>query len=103
MFARIRATTKWNIDGPMLWGYFFFDTDRQKLEQVASALRGSGFQVVSVEPTEGGRFMLHVEQVEVHTPASLQARNAEFYAIARKYSVSSYDGMDVGPVPKATQ
>ena len=26
MFEGIRAQTKWNIDGDMLWGYFFYDT-----------------------------------------------------------------------------
>jgi hypothetical protein len=103
MFARIRTTTKWNIDGPMLWGYFFFDPDRKKLEQVANALRGSGYQVVGIEPTESKTFMLHVERIEIHTPTSLHARNVEFHAIATKYSVASYDGMDVGPPPEATQ
>ena len=38
-----------------------------------------------------------VERVEKHTPASLHARNQQFYALADKFAVDVYDGMDVGP------
>ena len=27
MFANMCADTKWDVDGEMLWGYFFTDTD----------------------------------------------------------------------------
>jgi len=30
----------------------------------------------------------------------LHARNAEFYQLAEKFELESYDGMDVGPVGK---
>jgi len=100
MFARMRTSTKWNVDGPMLWGYFFVDPSAQKLEQVGKELQASGYRVVGIEPmAEHKGFMLHVERAEVHTPTSLNARNSDLYAIAKKYSVASYDGMDVGPIP----
>jgi hypothetical protein len=100
MFARMRTNTKWNVDGPMLWGYFFVDPSAQKLEQIARELEAIGYRVVAIGPMiEQRKFMLHVERVEVHTPRSLNVRNIDLYAIAEKYSVASYDGMDVGPVP----
>jgi hypothetical protein len=40
---------------------------------------------------------LQVEKVETHTPASLDARNQEFYTLAGRNGIS-YNGMDVGPV-----
>lgn len=100
MFASMRAKTKWNIDGPLLWGYFFLDPSEGKLEAVAKEMDAIGYHVVGVQQVGAGQFFrLHVERVETHTPSSLNARNAEFYAFVEKRALASYDGMDVGPVP----
>ncbi len=100
MFANMRAQTKWNIDGPLLWGYFFFDPSVEKLQRAASLLAATGYTVVGISPvSQRGTFRLHVEKVELHTPASLHARNTEFYALAGELQIASYDGMDVGPSP----
>jgi hypothetical protein len=99
MFANMRAKAPWNVDGPLLWGYFFFDPRREKLERAATELQASGYKVVGISQVSGQeRFRLHVERVEIHTPVSLNARNQEFYALADRLSIASYDGMDVGPV-----
>jgi Regulator of ribonuclease activity B len=98
MFANMRAKTKWNVDGPLLWGYFFYDRNKSKLEQAAIELKAAGYRFVSIEPQpEKSVFKLHVEKVEVHSPTSLQKRNSELYALAAKHALESYDGMDVGP------
>ena len=47
---------------------------------------------------EEAYWFLHVEREEVHSPRSLHARNAEFYALAEAHDLLSYDGMDVGPI-----
>jgi hypothetical protein len=100
MFANMRANTKWNIDGPLLWGYFFFDPSEDKLTQAGVELENAGYHLVGVGPVQGKPlFRLHVEKVEVHTPSSLNQRNIEFYEFAEKHSIASYDGMDVGPAP----
>ena len=104
MFANIRAKTKWNVDGPLLWGYFFFDPSQGKLKQAATELEAAGYRVVSIEAVENKPlFRLHIEKVEVHNPTSLHLRNTEFYAFAEKHSLASYDGMDVGPVPASSK
>lgn len=101
MFSDMRARTPWNVDGPLLWGYFFFDTKASRLEQIASELAPLGYRLVSLEEVQGkGTFRLHVEKIETHTPETLNKRNGEFYALAEKYGVASYDGMDVGPLHK---
>ena len=100
MFSDMRARAPWNVDGPLLWGYFFFDPSEQKLRNVAKELE-KNYRVVSVAEVPGRRsFRLHVEKVEVHTPASLHARNLEFYELAARFGLASYDGMDVGPAPR---
>ena len=100
MFANMRAKTRWNVDGPLLWGYFFFDSSSAKLKRASTELEALGYRVVGIQPVQGGpQLRLHVEKVEVHTPATLHARNVEFYALAERLTMASYDGMDVGPAP----
>lgn len=103
MFSQMRAKTPWNVDGPLLWGYFFLDGSRVKLELAASELASKGYRVVGIEPAGAGRYRLHVERIEVHSPASLDSRNQELYALADRLEIASYDGMDVGPVGPMTK
>ena len=99
MFANMRAKTPWKVDGPMLWGYFFFDPSESRLQPLAAHLGSAGYRLVALEPTdEGDLFQLHVEKIETHSPESLFARNAELGELAERFGVESYDGMDVGPV-----
>jgi Regulator of ribonuclease activity B len=101
--ARTNPRTKWSIDGKCLWGYFFVDPDRQRLERAGQLLRTDGYHLVEVRgPSQmkvGLRFILHVEKAERHSVDTLLARNDRFYAFARKLGLESYDGMDVGPLP----
>jgi hypothetical protein len=102
MFANMRAKTKWNVDGPLLWGYFFLDPSEQKLQQAANELSAAGYRVVGVKKVEGrDLYRLHVERIEAHTPLTLNERNNEFYAFAEKRAIALYDGMDVGPAPSS--
>jgi hypothetical protein len=102
MFADMRTKTgykKWNVDGDLLWGYFFTDPDRRKLQPVADFLTRNGYRFVNIYPTDDKKtFFLHVERVEHHTPESLNQRNLEFYKLAEEFHLESYDGMDVGPI-----
>ena len=99
MFGSMRRDAPWNIDGDLLWGYFFTDPDQQQLDAVARRLVKAGYRKVSIYLTEdGSASVLHVERVETHTPDTLHARNQELYRLAAEVGISSYDGMDVGPV-----
>jgi hypothetical protein len=101
--ARTSPRAKWSIDGRCLWGYFFVDSDRQRLELAGQLLRKDGYRLVAVKgPSQmkvGLRFILHVEKVERRSVDTLVARNDRLYAFARKHGLESYDGMDVGPLP----
>jgi hypothetical protein len=100
MFSRMRANTNWNVDGPMLWGYFFTDRSTEKLEKAATHLTAQGYRLVEIREDEDGTTRwLHVERVEAHSPQSLFARNEALYALANHLELDCYDGMDVGPVP----
>ena len=100
MFAGMRGQKDLDTDGPLVWGYFFFDSDPSQLQKLGEHLRQDGYRLVEVGPREGSIFCLHVERTEHHTPESLDARNAELERLADFFGVESYDGMDVGPLPK---
>jgi hypothetical protein len=98
MFSNMRANPKWNVDAPLRWGYFFIDPDQKWLQLVAQDLTASGYRLVDIHATDDkSMYVLHVEKVEHHTVESLNKRNQEFYALAEKFKLSSYDGMNVGP------
>ena len=102
MFDNIRSQTKWNIDGEMLWGYFFFDGHPDRLLAARLELEARGYRFVSMHEVEEGpskgMFVLHVEKIEMHTVDSLDRRNGELAALATGLGLTGYDGMDVGPV-----
>ncbi len=103
LFSDLRAETTWDVDGEMLWGYFFLSPDPDKLMAAGGALAERGYEIVGVfenDEEEGDEDMhvLQVERVEAHTPESLHARNQELEAFAAEYGLDSYDGMDVNPV-----
>jgi Regulator of ribonuclease activity B len=105
MFASIAARGKWDMSQPMLWGYFFTDNSKEKLESVIPALELQGCRYVDIfvpelDEDQEPYYFLHVEKEEAHSPASLFEKNAQFYALAKRHDLGSYDGMDVGPLQR---
>ena len=103
MFENMRTTTDWNMDGPMLWGYFFTDASSERLERLSARLQSDGYRFVEmfdadVDDGEAPYQYLHVERAETHSVSTLHERNAELYALADEFEVDAYDGMDVGPL-----
>lgn len=103
MFSNIGAGAKWDMTRPMLWGYFFTDRSKEKLEVASHELEREGYRFVSLfvpELDEGEEeyFFLHVEKAETHSPMSLHERNTQLYKFAEARNLDTYDGMDVGPI-----
>jgi hypothetical protein len=104
MFDDMRKKSKWHVDGPLLWGYFFTATDGLVLEQASDLLVRDGYSFVDIWEGDATNdapavWWLHVERVEHHTVDSLLARNESLDAFAARNKLVSYDGMDVGPAP----
>src|SRR5262249_50433417 len=94
-----RSKTKWNVDGDLLWGYFFTDVDAKKLEKASAHLTTAGYRFVRIFLADDKRtHVLHVERQEKHTPQSLQVRNRELERLASEFDLACYDGVDVGPI-----
>jgi hypothetical protein len=81
---------------PMLYGYFFYDKDRRKLESLEAALLKMEYKLVRLDPVSDTEFILHVEKIEVHSPESLIRRESEFNKLASAHGVRVYDGWDIG-------
>ena len=68
MFDNIRQDAPWNIDGPMLWGYFFKHGADTKLRELVPALEAQGYRLVDIcthtgeADQEGAAYFLHVEK-----------------------------------------
>ena len=95
IFDRIEVQgvdTKQNL----LYGYFFFDKDKSKLEKLKAGLVAQSYRFVELVKKENGEYMLHVEKVEKHTRQSLQKREENLRILTEKHNVSSFDGFGVG-------
>jgi hypothetical protein len=93
----------WDIDGVCLWSYFFVDLSKERLQQAAEHLARRGYQVMGIlepEPEDDDQetLRLQVDKVEKHSVNSLMSRNIELYALARKFQLRDYDGMECGAV-----
>jgi len=104
MFDSMRRNAAWNVDGPLLWGYYFTNSTPEPLKEAAVQLEAMGYRVVDIserpKASSAARWWLHIEKIEAHSVESLNARNRQFYEFASKMKLSSYDGMDVGPAPQ---
>jgi regulator of RNase E activity RraB len=105
IFETARTEDGWNLDEEMLYSYYFVDTSIEKLEKLGLYLEKQGYDFVDIfelgdeETNEStGEYLLHIDQVEVHTPESLAQRNVEFQKFADEYEIESYDGWEFGEV-----
>ena len=104
MFEQIADNTDWDLSAPLIWGFDFTDASADTLSAAVPALEQEGYRFVEVyladkeKPTDPDLWVLHVEKIEVHTPDTLDQRNAELYRFAAEHGLGAYDGMDVAPV-----
>ncbi|MDQ6788799.1 MAG: ribonuclease E inhibitor RraB [Acidobacteriota bacterium] len=103
IFAEAQQEDNWKVDEPMLYSYYFVDSDPDKLESLGVALEETDYDFIGVfelgdEETEEstGEYMLHIDKTEAHTPESLAQRNVEFAKLAEDYKITTYDGWEFG-------
>ena len=103
IFEEAKREDNWQLDEPMLYTYYFVDTNVDRLEKLGDHLQEQGYDFVDIfelgdeETNEStGEFLLHIDKVEVHTPETLAQRNVEFALLAEEYEVETYDGWEFG-------
>jgi len=98
-FGEMKKQTDWNLEGKLVWGFFFTSPTKPPLIDASKSLEKMGYRVVSIYLDDKKRdWWLHVEKIEVHSVDSLHARNQELVKFAAKAKLGTYDGWDVGPV-----
>ena len=88
-----------NTDVKMLYGYFFTNTEPEKLKKVAEELKDQ-FEYVNIYPDDTKQYWLHMERIEIHNAKTLFELNKKLYAVAAKHKITSYDGFDIGNADK---
>ena len=100
MFASVPESPEWDLNSPMVWGYFFEGQNESTLEPLRVELERRGYQFVGyLAPGRRNKlqtYFLHVERVESHSVESLDRRNQELTVLGNQFQ-ARYDGMDVGP------
>ena len=102
VFAPIAKDTTWDMQKPMLWGYFFVSEWKLPLEVSRGLLGLVGFRYVGLIRQDEGPWQLHVECIEVHDVDTLSDRDVRLSRFA-SLLCSEYDGWDVGPPGKAVE
>ncbi|HMT07134.1 MAG TPA: ribonuclease E inhibitor RraB [Pyrinomonadaceae bacterium] len=85
-----------DINKPHLYGYYFYDKDKSKLERLAAELVKQDYTLVRLEKNDNDEITLQLEKVEVHSADSHIQREQELRKLASRFSVADYDGWDVG-------
>ncbi|MCX6145781.1 MAG: tetratricopeptide repeat protein [Candidatus Kapabacteria bacterium] len=85
-----------DITKPLLYGYFFIDNDKSKLEVLYSYLKNQSFSLIRLEKVNNMNYLLQIEKIEIHSRQSLEKRLIELKELSRKYKVSVFDGWEVG-------
>ncbi|MEJ7846904.1 MAG: ribonuclease E inhibitor RraB [Pyrinomonadaceae bacterium] len=105
IFQTAKTEDNWNLEGEMLYSFYFVDEDVDKLEKLGLKLEADGYDFLDIfvlgdEETDEstGEYLLHIDKIETHTPETLAARNVEFQKLAEEYEIGSYDGWEFGEV-----
>lgn len=99
-FGEMKKQTDWNLQGKLVWGFFFTSPTKPPLIEASKSLEKTGYRIVSVYTDDKKKdWWLHVEKIEVHSIDSLHARNQELVKFSSQMKLGTYDGWDVGPVP----
>ncbi len=97
VFDSIKKDSGWDMQKPMLYGFFFTGDHEVQLKVLGFLLRLGGHRVVEVsKDTENEFYWLHVERNQVHDLDSISRKDVRLSRIGA-ICMSAYDGWDVGP------
>lgn len=103
-FENVNNGDVFDTSDKLLWGYFFLDINKVKLQKASEKLTAQGYRYVGIfeaEKEHDGNvqeYYLHVERIEQHNTDTLHKRNNELYLFAEQNNIDYYDGFDVGNI-----
>jgi len=87
----------WNIDEPLVWGFFFYSNEEGKLNSIFEELSEHEYKIESIHENEDSEWVMQVQKIETLAADKLHRRNIAFNELAEAYG-SYYDGWDVGQI-----
>lgn len=87
-----------DVSKPLKWGFFFFDTDKNKLLKVFDELIDYEYTKECIEKVDSDEWKLYVTKVEILSMDKLYRRNIAFNELAEHCDIDLYDGWDVQKV-----
>ena len=84
----------WDINGPLIWGFFFISENKENLAKIFNELKDHNYKIEEIRECDG-KWRLWVSKVEVLTEDKLRRRKEAFNELAAYYN-SEFDGWDVG-------
>lgn len=97
-FQHMQYNAGWDIRKKMFWGYYFLDSDVNKLETFGHEMKKYGFEVVEIRELPDNQFLLHVEEHVVHSAKSLFDQCHKLAKLAKTNNIEIFDGWDVEPI-----
>ena len=103
IFADAAREEGWEVEGEMLYSYYFVDTSIEKLEKLGLQLEKEDYDFINIfelgddetgEPT--GEYLLHLDKTEKNTPETLIDKIEQFEKLAVEYEIDSFDGWEFG-------
>lgn len=89
------ANDGFDVNMPLKWGFFFFDSNRNKLIRIFDELKDHGYKQENLNQMEDHEWRLFVSKIDILTPEKLHKRNIAFNELAKHCDVALYDGWDV--------
>lgn len=86
-----------DINSPLKWGFYFVDTDKEKLKKVFLELKDKNYilEKIYLVNDSDPEWTLHASKIDTLTPEKLHERNLAFNELADYCEISLYDGWDV--------
>lgn len=93
---------KWDLNKPLVWGYYFYDKDPAKLEKLKKKLEEKGFKVYQVRKSAyfiRNNYLLYAYEEVTHTPESLFDQCNRLANLAIENGIEEFDGWEAGKEP----
>jgi Regulator of ribonuclease activity B len=86
----------WDINSPLKYGFYFIDSDKEKLEAVYEELREKNYLLEYIHQIDNDdQWTLYASKVDILSPDKLHKRNIAFNELANYFDIEGYDGWDV--------
>lgn len=90
----------WDVNRPLIYAYYFYDHDKNKLAAFSKVLTKEGFHIGILDKSatydKDRQYLLYVTETTTHTPQSLLKQCNKLSDLAVKNNIEVFDGWEAG-------